>query len=165
MKVAEMGARIMNNWDKFISTVQKQVIEQALEIYSEIVVQHALFPKNHGPLENPDGYARVTGPCGDTMEIFLRVQQGRILQASFHTDGCTTSIASASMAAELATGRSVQDARRISKEDILEALEGLPKESEHCALLASNTLKASVSDYLKMAKESWKKPSRPASRE
>jgi nitrogen fixation NifU-like protein len=160
-----MGAKIMNDWDKFISTVQKQVIEQALEIYSETVVQHALFPRNHGPMENPDGHARVTGPCGDTMEIFLRVQNGRITEASFHTDGCTTSIASASMAAELATGKKVQDARRISKEQILEALEGLPKESQHCALLASNTLKAAVSDYLKIAKESWKKLYRPTSRD
>jgi nitrogen fixation NifU-like protein len=160
-----MGARIMNDWDKFISTVQKQVIDKALEIYSETVVQHALFPHNHGPLEHPDGYARVTGPCGDTMEIFLQVHEGQILRASFLTDGCTTSIASASMAAELATGKGVQDARLISKEQILETLGGLPKESEHCALLASNTLKAAVSDYLKIAKESWKKLYRPASRE
>ncbi len=152
-----MGAGIMKDWDKFISTVQKQVIDQALEIYSKTVVQHALFPRNHGAMESPDGYARVTGPCGDTMEIFLRVQGGRILKASFLTDGCTTSIASASMAVELATGKDVHDARKISKADILEALEGLPMESEHCALLASNTLRAAVSDYLKMAREPWKK--------
>jgi nitrogen fixation NifU-like protein len=158
-----MGARIMNDWDKFISTVQKQVIEQALEIYSETVVQHALFPKNHGPMETPDGYARVTGPCGDTMEIFLRVQNGIISEASFRTDGCTTSIASASMAAELAIGKNVQEARLVSKEMILEALEGLPRESEHCALLASNTLKAAASDYLKMSREPWKKLYRPTS--
>lgn len=91
------------------------------------------------------------------MEIFLRVQNGRIVKASFLTDGCTTSIASASMAVELATGKDVQDARRISKEDILKALDGLPKESEHCALLASNTLRAAVADYLKTAREPWKK--------
>jgi len=155
----------MNDWDKFISTVQKQVIEKALEIYSQTVVQHALFPRNHGPMKHPDGRARVTGPCGDTMEIFLQVHQGRILQASFLTDGCTTSIASASMAAEMATGMGVHEARRISKEDILEALGGLPKESEHCALLASNTLKAALSDYLKISKEPWKKLYRSSSME
>jgi nitrogen fixation NifU-like protein len=158
-----METKVMNNWDKFISTVQKQVIDKALEIYSETVVQHALFPRNHGSMENPDGHARITGPCGDTMEIFIRVQNDRISAASFLTNGCTTSIAAASMAVELATGRDVQDARQISKEDILEALEGLPKESEHCALLASNTLRAAVSDYFKMAKEPWKKLYRPAS--
>jgi len=159
-----MGAKIMNDWDKFISTVQKQVIDQALQIYSETVVQYALFPKNHGVLETPDGYARVTGPCGDTMEIFLRVANGTIAKASFLTDGCTTSIASASMAAEMAIGLDVHSARRISKEDILDALEGLPKESEHCALLASNTLKAAISDYLKTNREPWKRLYRSTSR-
>lgn len=153
----------MNDWDKFISTVQKQVIDRALEMYSETVVQHALFPRNPGSMENPDGHARITGPCGDTMEIFLRVHDKRILQASFLTDGCTTSIASASMAVELAKGQDVHDARRISKEVILEALDGLPKESEHCALLASNTLRAAVNDYLKTVKEPWKRLYRPAS--
>ena len=154
----------MTDWGKFISTVQKQVIDKALEIYSETVVKHALFPRNHGPMEYPDGHARVTGPCGDTIEIFLRVQNGKISEASFLTDGCTTSIASASMAVELAMGKDVHDAQQTSKEDILNALEGLPKESEHCALLASNSLRAAISDYLKMAKEPWKKLYRPASR-
>jgi nitrogen fixation NifU-like protein len=156
-----MGAQVMTDWDKFISTVQKQVIEKALEIYSKTVVQHALFPRNPGSMENPDGHARIKGPCGDTMEIFIRVLNGRISEASFLTDGCTTSIASASMAVELARGEDIHDARRISKEDILKALDGLPKESRHCALLASNTLRAAVADYLKTAKESWKRLYRP----
>ena len=158
-----MGAQIVTDWDKFISTVQKQVIEKAREMYSETVVQHALFPRNPGSMENPDGHARITGPCGDTLEIFIRVLDGKISEAKFLTDGCATSIAAASMAVEMATGKKVEDARRISKEDILEALEDLPEESRHCALLASNTLRAAVSDYLKMAKEPWKKFYRPAS--
>ncbi|MBW1810540.1 MAG: iron-sulfur cluster assembly scaffold protein [Deltaproteobacteria bacterium] len=153
----------MTDWDEFISTVQKQEIEKAREIYSETVVQHAIFPRDPGSMENPDGYARVTGPCGDTMEIFIRVLNGKISKANFLTDGCTTSIAAASMAVEMATDKKVEDARCISKEDILEALDGLPEESRHCALLASNTLRAAVADYLKMAKEPWKKFYQPAS--
>jgi nitrogen fixation NifU-like protein len=154
----------MTDWNKFTSAVQKQVIDKARGMYSETVVQHALFPRNPGSMKNPDGHAKITGPCGDTMEIFIRVSNGKISEASFLTDGCTTSIASGSMAVEMATNKKVEDARCISQEDILEALEDLPKESRHCALLAANTLRAAVRDYAKMAREPWRKLYNPASR-
>ena len=103
-------------------------------------------PRNYGPLDQWDGHARITGPCGDTMEFWLKVADRRIAQISFVTDGCGPSRAAGSMASELAAGRLVKEALQIEQKDVLEALHGLPKESEHCALLATNTLKAAIRD-------------------
>ena len=136
---------------------QQLIIEQAREKFSETVIRHWMNPVNFGALENPDGRARITGPCGDTIEIFLKVRDGIVAQASFLTDGCGTSIASGSMAVELATGRHLKRAAAISQQEILDALGGLPPESEHCALLASNTLREALRDYASSAQEpcSW----------
>ncbi|MFZ5833441.1 MAG: P-loop NTPase, partial [Planctomycetota bacterium] len=101
-------------------------------------------PRNYGPLDQWDGHARITGPCGDTMEIWLKIADRRVVQASFITDGCGPSRAAGSMATELATGKLVKEALQIEQRDVLEALRGLPKASEHCAILAANTLKAAV---------------------
>ena len=91
------------------------------------------------------------------MEIFIKARNNEIVEASFFTDGCVTTIASASMAVELAIGRSLADAKCITQNKILESLGGLPKESRHCALLASNTVHAAMDNYLSDKKEPWKK--------
>lgn len=104
-------------------------------------------PRNYGPLDQWDGHARITGPCGDTMEFWLCVEGGRIDRIGFTTTGCGPSKAAGSMATELAVGKRLADAGNISQADILKALGGLPRDSEHCARLASNTLKAAVQDY------------------
>lgn len=138
----------------FVDELQQQLLAEAALRYSKKVIQHWVQPRNPGALERPDGVARITGPCGDTMEIFLRVQEGRIVDASFRTDGCGTSIAAASMAVELSLGRELDAARRITQQEILAALEGLPEENEHCALLAANTLQAALDDHLARARRS-----------
>jgi len=104
-------------------------------------------PSNYGPLSQFNGHARITGPCGDTMEFWVQVSQERIENVGFTTDGCEPSLASGSMAAELAIGKSPAEAARIEQADILTALGGLPEESEHCALLASNVLKAAIEEF------------------
>jgi len=142
-----------SSWEKF-----EELIKQEMrKIYSEATIDHSMNPRNVGDLEDADGFAKVTGPCGDTMEIWLRVKNSAISDASFMTDGCGTTIASGSIVTELAKGKSVGEAHKISREDVLNALGGLPEESEHCALLAANTLKAAIRDYLAMQKEPWKK--------
>jgi len=128
-----------------------------LEVYSEAVVEHSLNPRNMGEIEGADGFARVTGPCGDTMQLWLKLKGEIVQEASFFTDGCGTSIASGSMVTELARGKKLSQAQRISQKDVLNALGGLPEESEHCALLAADTLKAAIRDYLAMRREPWKK--------
>jgi len=142
-----------SGWDKF----QELVRAEMRKVYSETVIDHSLDPRNVGDMENADGFAKVTGPCGDTMEMWLRVKNGTISDASFMTDGCGTTMAAGSMVTEMAKGKSVSQAKKISQQDVLSALGGLPEESEHCALLATNTLKTAVRDYLALKKEPWKR--------
>lgn len=134
-----------------------KVMADARKIYSETVIDHATKPRNLGIMDDCDGFARTTGTCGDTMEVRLNVNNNKINEIYFVTDGCGTSIASGSMTTEMAKEKSVIEAMRISQQDILSALGGLPEESQHCALLAANTLKAAIRDYLAMQKEPWKK--------
>jgi nitrogen fixation NifU-like protein len=137
--------------------LQELVLADARNVYSDTVLDHAMNPRNLGEIQDADGFARVTGPCGDTMEIWLKVKNDRIDRASFFTDGCGTSIASGSMVTEMVKGKSITEARKITRCDVLDALGGLPEESEHCALLAANTLKAAVRDCMAMKREPWRK--------
>ena len=124
--------------------------------FSAVARDHAAHPRNHGPLEDFAGHARITGPCGDTMEFWLTARNGTVDKVSFTTDGCGSSLACGSIATSLAEGRRVKDAAALRQQDILGALGGLPKEVEHCALLAANTLKAACEDYLNRQKGSPK---------
>ncbi len=140
-------------WDKH----QELVRGEMKKVYSETVVEHSMNPRNVGDIEDAGGFAKVIGPCGDTMEIWLKVNSDTISDASFMTDGCGTTIASGSMVTEMAKGRTVLNAQKITQQDVLNALGGLPEESQHCALLAANTLKEAVKDYLIIKKEPWKR--------
>lgn len=137
--------------------LEQEIMAEMRRTYSEKVIDHAMNPRNVGSMPDAEGFAAVTGPCGDTMEIWLEVKDGRISNATFWTDGCGTTIAAGSMVTELAKGQSVAEAQRISQKDILDALGGLPDESLHCALLASNTLREAIRDYLILRNELWKK--------
>jgi nitrogen fixation NifU-like protein len=130
-----------------VNELQSSVIEDARKVYSEKVIERWLNPGNLGKIRNPDGFAKIKGPCGDTMQISFKVKDGRLSRIKFMTDGCASSIAAGSMAAELASGRRVEEAVEISQQMILDALDGLPEESVHCALLASNTLKEAIKNY------------------
>ena len=137
--------------------LQELILADARNIYSETVIDYAMKPRNVGVMRGADGFTRVTGPCGDTMEIWLKVNGDTIINASFMTDGCGTTIAAGSMVTELAKGKSAGEAQKIDQQDVLAALGGLPEESRHCALLAANTLKEAIKDYLALKKEPWKR--------
>jgi len=137
--------------------LQELIMADARKIYSETTIDHAMNPRNLGDMEDADGFAKVTGPCGDTMEIQLKVRNGTISDIRFMTDGCGTSVASGSIITELAKGKSTREAQRINQRDVLDALGGLPDESQHCALLAANTLKEATRDYLTIKREPWRK--------
>jgi len=115
--------------------------------FSRVVLDHAMNPRNVGRLEEEDGFAVFTGPCGDTMMISLAVSYGVIRDARFWTDGCGTSIAAGSMVTELAKGKTLDEAMSTGQAEVLQALKGLPRESEHCALLAATTLHMAIDDY------------------
>ncbi|HNT88330.1 MAG TPA: iron-sulfur cluster carrier protein MrpORP [Candidatus Hydrogenedentes bacterium] len=117
------------------------------------MISHRAFerfenPRNMGSLAEANGHARITGPCGDTMEIWLRVEKGWVKEATFTTTGCGPSCACGSMVTELAVGRSIKTALEMEQEDILEELEPFPEDHWHCALLAANTMQAAAQDYL-----------------
>ena len=131
-----------------LDELEKRVMAEMRKFYSQMAIDHAMNPRNVGRMKNADGYARVTGSCGDTMEISLRVKEEKVADAKFWTDGCGTSIACGSMATELIKGKSVAEARRVDSKSILSALGKLPESDVHCAILASNTLKAAISNYL-----------------
>jgi len=147
------GIEMTSEFDK----LEEYVMADMKTTYTETVIDHAMNPRNVGSIQNADGFASVTGPCGDTMEIWLKVWNGTIKGAAFWTDGCGTSIAAGSMITELAKGKPVNDTLRITQQDVLDALGGLPEESLHCALLAANTLKEAIKDYLAYKREPWKR--------
>jgi len=127
------------------------------EVYSGEVVDHALHPRNLGDMKDADAFGRITGPCGDTMEIWLKVNGGVVIAASFATDGCVATMSTGSMVTELIKVKPIGEVLRVSQQDILGALDGLPEENRHCALLAADTLKRAVKDYLAFQREPWKR--------
>jgi nitrogen fixation NifU-like protein len=138
------------DWEKY-----QQFFETAMQqMYSETVLDHGRNPRNLGDLEETNAFGIVTGSCGDTMAVWLKVEDNRIADISFTTDGCMTSLAAGSMATELAKGKSLTDAQKLSQQEVLDALGGLPEESEHCALLAVDTLKEAIRNYKSIKGES-----------
>ena len=137
--------------------LEEYVLADMRSTYTETVIDHAMNPRNVGSIQNADGFASITGPCGDTMEIWLSVWNDAIKNTTFWTDGCGTSIAAGSMVTELAKGKAATEALRITQQDVLDALGGLPEESTHCALLAANTLREAIKDYLAYKREPWKR--------
>jgi nitrogen fixation NifU-like protein len=115
--------------------------------FSEKVIDYGLNPRNCGVMENPDAHARVTGPCGDTVEIFLRIQNGKIDDIRYTTDGCMKSHAAVSAATVLARGKTLRECIRVNQSAIMEHLGGLPEEDQHCALLAATTFHRALRNY------------------
>lgn len=146
-----------SGFDDSFKELEQSVMEDMRRVYTEKTIDHFLNPRNLGEIQAPDGFGSVTGPCGDTLEICLKVSNGRIMNATFWTDGCGPSIASGSMVTEMVKGKSLVEARRITQDDVLNALGGLPEENLHCALLAANTLKEAIRDYLAFKNEPWKR--------
>jgi nitrogen fixation NifU-like protein len=143
--------------DKFVEQLQGEISEEEKETFSEVVIDRYMTPRNLGGLEEADGYARITGICGDTMEIFLRIKDERIFACRFFTDGCGPSIACGSIVTELASGKSIQEAKGISHNTVLEACGGLPESHTHCAMLAAYTLGEAIREYETLKRNPWKK--------
>ncbi len=126
--------------------------------FSSTALDHARNPRNLGALGDSNGHARIAGPCGDTMEFWLQVRADRVHRAGFLTDGCGASTACCSVATTLAVGKPVEEVYVIESEDILTALDGLPEESRHCAVLAASTLRAACEDFLKSGRRQDDRP-------
>lgn len=123
--------------------VKQVMLEQG---YSEPAVDLIIDPKDMRMCDQHNAFGMIDGFCGDTMMMWIQVENDVIVDISFHTDGCQNSVAAGGMAAKLARGKTLSEAMEIDDMVILTALGGLP-EDEHCAELASNTLRVAISDY------------------
>jgi nitrogen fixation NifU-like protein len=132
-------------------------IDEMRRTFSKKVVDHFLSPCNVGEFRAADGLGRASIPCGDSMQIYLRVSHDRILEARFMTDGCGPVIACGSMTTELVRGKTVNEAMALSEDDIIAGLDGLPDSETHCAALAISALKQALVDYLALRREPWKR--------
>ena len=125
-------------------------MEEQLGSYHPMVIDHFKHPRNMGELENPDGIGEAQNPvCGDTMRLFIKLEENRIIDAKFLTFGCAAAIASSSITTEMIKGKTLDEALMISNEMVSEALGGLPPTKAHCSVLAEQAVKAAVLDYRK----------------
>ncbi len=116
--------------------------------YSKKVMDHFMNPRNVGEIESPDGYGKVGNPvCGDLMEIFIRVKEDRVEDIKFRTFGCASAIAVSSMVTEMAKGMSLEEAMKITRDDVADELGGLPPQKLHCSNLGADALHAAIEDY------------------
>ena len=119
-------------------------------MYSDKVLDHFTNPRNVGEIENADGVGEVgNAKCGDIMKMFLKIEDGIVVDAKFKTFGCGAAVATSSMATELVKGKPLTEALKLTNKAVVEALDGLPPVKIHCSVLAEEAIKAAVIDYLK----------------
>lgn len=117
-------------------------------LYSEKVMDHFEHPRNVGEIENPDAVGQVGNPqCGDIMRMYLKIEDGVIVDVKFKTFGCGSAIATSSMATELIKGKKVEEALTLTNAAVAEALDGLPAYKMHCSVLAEEAIKAAIGDW------------------
>ena len=117
-------------------------------LYSDKVMDHFMNPRNVGEIEDPSGVGTVgNAKCGDIMKVYLKIEDGVIVDAKFKTFGCGAAVATSSMATEMVKGKTVQDAIAITNKAVMEALDGLPANKVHCSCLAEESLHAALWDY------------------
>ena len=117
-------------------------------MYSDKVMEHFSNPKNVGEIENADGVGEVGNPvCGDMMSFYIKVQNDKISDIKFKTFGCVAAIAVSSIVSEMAMGKKLAEAKKITKKSVAESLDGLPKEKMHCSNLGADALAKAIEDY------------------
>ncbi len=118
------------------------------KISSEKIVEHFSQPKNFGKIAKPDGAALVKGQCGDTMEMHIKITDGKISEVLFYTDGCRITTACGSIATEMVKGQTINNALKLSPADVIDKLHDFLGSNVHCAILAVTTLHKALADYL-----------------
>ena len=140
--------RMHENLEGLQKNLQEKIFEDTKNAFGVAAFERWQTPLYRGEIGNPDGYARITGPCNDTMEIFLKFENDRVKEASFKTDGCGSSVVCGSFAAEMALRKTPDELLYVTGNDILEKLGGLPEKEQHCAFLAGETLQEALNDYM-----------------
>jgi nitrogen fixation NifU-like protein len=117
-------------------------------MYTDKVMDHFSNPRNIGEIENADGVGEVGNPvCGDMMSFYINVKDNRITDIKFKTFGCVAAIAVSSMVTEMALGKTLDEAKKITKKSVAESLDGLPKEKMHCSNLGADALNKAIEDF------------------
>ena len=167
-----MDSESQTDFDRMVAELQQEIVEREKALYSDAVRREASAPKNMGRMEDADLHGVVHGWCGDTMEIYLRLDNGStdsgavapgstdggvtspgsstsptIKEATFVTDGCGATLACGSMLTQIVTGMKLEKAEWVLPEDLIKALGGLPEEHEHCAGLAVSTLQNALFNW------------------
>jgi nitrogen fixation NifU-like protein len=135
--------------EKLIEELQEKIENDEEADFSKKMIHEYRNPSNFGVLENPDAIGKIKGPCGDTMEIMLKIKNNRITSIRFLTDGCGTSIACGSMLTKIVKDKTLDEVELITSQDLNRALEGLPEDHVHCTILAVNTLRKALNNYTK----------------
>ncbi|MGF3554699.1 MAG: Fe-S cluster assembly scaffold protein NifU [Thermoplasmatota archaeon] len=117
-------------------------------MYTEKVKDHFFHPRNTGEIKNADGFGKVGNPvCGDVMAIYIKVKNNRIIDIKFKTFGCTAAVASGSILTEMIKGKTLDQALKITRDDVANELGGLPEMKMHCSNLAADALHEAIKDY------------------
>jgi len=150
MEKSSAEVSIMKKYDEFdqlVKQLKKKIDETHERHYSKKVLAEYNNPTNLKKMLHPDATATLTGPCGDTMRITLEIKNNRIINAYFWTDGCGATIACGSILTKMIKDKTLLEANDISSKQLIDALEGLPKEHHHCTVLAINTLQKAIKNY------------------
>ena len=119
-----------------------------MALYTDIVMDHFMHPRNVGEISNADGVGEVgNAKCGDIMKMYLKINGNVIEDVKFETFGCGSAIASSSMATELIKGKTIDEALAVTNKQVVDALGGLPAHKLHCSVLAEESIKSAVKDY------------------
>ncbi len=134
-------------------------------MYSKVVMDHFKTPRNVGEMKDADGMGEVGNPvCGDMMNIYIKVEDDHIKDISFLTFGCGAAIAVSSMLTDIAKGKTIEEAKKITNKSVAEALEGLPKNKLHCSNLGADALQLAIKDYEDRKAGKVRPPARPEDR-
>ncbi len=119
-------------------------------MYSEKVMDHFENPRNVGEIKDADAVGQVgNAKCGDIMKMYMKIEDGVIVDCKFKTFGCGAAIATSSMATEMVKGKTIEEARKLTNAAVMEALDGLPPAKVHCSVLAEEAIEAAIEDYYK----------------
>lgn len=147
MEVPTAEQREAADFDSIVAILQKALSERIEAIYADTVLHEARHPNHMGAMLEPDGHAVVQGSCGDTMEMFLRIDGSRIEVATFGTDGCGPTVACGSMLTRVVQGMTMEQADSVEAADLIIALDGLPAENVHCGTLAVATPREAIASH------------------
>jgi len=137
------------DFEKMVEEIQSKIELDEETDFSKKVVDEYRNPSNFGIIENPDVLGKIKGPCRDTMEIMLKIENDLVVDVCFQTDGCGTSIACGSMLTKMIKGKTIDEISTIASKDLNNALDGLPENHVHCTVLAVNTLRNAIENYHK----------------